>query len=92
MNIMAFIMAAIGGAIIFGGFYAARRIKSKIASSIARVAAFFAVLFACALLPMAFGLPVSVSEKAGEYLFYILVVGVILSILLGKKKGSKEAV
>lgn len=92
MNVMAFIMAAIGGAIIFGGFYAARRIKSKIASGIARVTALFAGLFACALLPMAFSLPVETSAKAGEYLFYILVAGVVVAILFGKKKDSKEAV
>lgn len=89
MNAMAFIMAAIGGAIIFVGFYAARKVENKIASGIARVAVFFAGLFACALLPMAFSLPVETSTKAGEYLFYILVAGVIVSILSGKKKGNK---
>ncbi|MBB3167079.1 hypothetical protein [Simiduia aestuariiviva] len=91
MNIVAFLTAALGAAIIFIGFYTARKIENKIASSIAKIAAFFAGLFTCALLPMALNLPVTASSKSGEYLFYILLVGVIVSTIFKKRKASKEA-
>ena len=86
MNIAAFIISIVGAMIVFIGFFIARNIESKLKANLIRIAGGVGGFLTLAIIPALFGMPNEASAKSGEYWFYLLLAGVIISKLFRPKK------
>jgi len=86
MNIMAFIVALIGSVIVFTGFFFSKKIESKVKSGLIRVMSAIGGFLCVPLIIGIAGMHPGDSVQAGKYFFYIMIVGIILSIIFRKKK------
>ncbi|GAA0817233.1 hypothetical protein GCM10009111_18210 [Colwellia asteriadis] len=87
MNIAAFIIALIGALVVFGGFFFSKRLESKVKSGALRVISAIGGFLLIPLIITATGLLPSDSVQAGKYFFYIMIIGIILSLIFGRKKS-----
>jgi len=86
MNIAAFIIALIGAVVVFGGFYFSKKTESKVKSGLIRVVSAIGGFLSIPLIIGVAGMNPGDSVQAGKYFFYIMIIGVILSLIIGKKK------
>lgn len=90
MNIAAFIIALIGAVIVFTGFFISKKFESKVKSGSIRVGSALGGFFLIPVFIGVAGLMPSDSVQAGKYFFYIMIVGIILSLIIGRKKAIKS--
>lgn len=90
MNIAAFIIALIGAVVVFSGFYFSKKIESKVKSGLIRVVSAIGGFLLIPLIIGVAGMNPSDSVQAGKYFFYIMIIGVILSLIIGRKKAVKS--
>lgn len=88
MDVQAFLVALVSAVIVFGSFFLARFWCSGWKAAAVRIAG---VLVGLMMIPIGHSVlssPVSAAAKSGEYWFYMAILGVLLLVVLRKKKPA----
>ncbi|GLS25061.1 hypothetical protein [Marinibactrum halimedae] len=87
---ISFIIAFIGTGIFFTGFHLAKKIENKIKLALTVICLLFLAFMVMIIMHVILNTPVQASYNTGQYWFYMMLVGIILSMLFGRKGSKKD--
>jgi len=90
MDFVAFDIALFSTALIFIGFYFARKISKKLWANFIRVASVISSFIATSLVPLLFDMPTDSVNKVGMYWLYILTTACVFLAIMKRRKSKKE--
>jgi len=90
MDFVAFDIALFSTALIFVGFYFARKISKRLWANLIRVALVFSSFIATSLIPSLLDMPTDSVNKVGMYWLYILIVACVFLAIMKRRKRKKR--